>query len=333
MQKVVHNNILDESLDIVAAGIQFDHAFINWPRHIGQYPACSTSQDYYGMISSTLDLLNTQMKAGGMATIYYGGDASLAFAQWQQANPGIFEIVDNFQVYTGIEIHERKTLSITRREDSYFKTIKRVGDTVTKNDWVWDSAHQPDYDPAGMTLNSSRQWPYEGPVGDEAYPDQAWRNRNNQDKDTALTAFPYKLIEYRDDDSRLDNRSFIASPTNPWFNADQNGELTPPQKCLWINAHASSDDQKHRAIRHCVAISGGGGNPGRTKMVGWNYWWMKNYTAPGDVVFIPFCNEGDAILAALLAQRNFYAIDANIHRATICKDILLEYTRLLPNGS
>ena len=333
MQKVVHNNIQDEALDIVADGVQFDHAFINWPRSIGQHPAIPDSPSFYGMVKSTMDLLNTQLKSGGMATLYIGtpnSDAEMAFTQWMAANPGVFEVVDAFYVWTGSLIKDRQTLSGLRRDDSYFKTIARVGDTVTKNDWVWDASHQADYDTANMTVLGDREWPHELKVG-EVPPSDWWKQKKlfpSVAPDTYIPSFPYKLVEYVG--TATSTRTFIDCPMNPWLAADQNGELTPQQKAVWINLYAGSSDLNTRALRNCITP---GQDGSRSKMVGWNYWWMKNYTSPGDTVFIPFCAEGDAIVAALFAGRNFFALDANVHRSELSKNILIEYSRLLPNGS
>jgi hypothetical protein len=334
MQTVIYNNVQDEALDIVAEGIQFDHAFINWPRNVGQHPSIPDGAFFYGMVKSTMDLLNTQLKAGGMATLYLGlpgGDVEFAFTKWQEANPGVFEVIDAFNVWTGSLIKDRQTLLGLRRDDSYFKTIARVGDTVTKNDWVWDDGHQADYDTANMTLLGDREWPFASLKEGEVPPSDWWKQKKlfpSVAPDTYVPRFQYKLVEYVD--TGTDTRTFIDCPTNPWLTADQNGELSAAQKALWINLYQLTSDPHTRALRTCITP---GQDGSRSKMVGWNYWWMKNYTSPGDTVFIPFCAEGDAIVAALFAGRNFLALDANIHRAEISKDIVLEYNRLLPNGS
>ena len=60
----------------------------------------------------------------------------------------------------------------------------------------------------------------------------------------------------------------------------------------------------------------------------WLYFWMmKVHTNPGENVILPFAQDGDITVAALMADLKPVTIESNLLRHSIQKDIMLEWAR------
>ena len=57
------------------------------------------------------------------------------------------------------------------------------------------------------------------------------------------------------------------------------------------------------------------------------FWMMKVHTNPGENVILPFAQDGDITVAALMADLKPVTIESNLLRHSIQKDIMLEWAR------
>ena len=333
MEKVIQNDMKLELFEMIDQNVTFDHAIINWPARVGDWPAVSTWFDLKDTITATMTAVDKLMSADGLVTVFYWGDAETAMDDWLTSNPGCFENVQKFRVWSGNRItgEAPHLVHMAKKAENYkWATFRRVGSSATPSTYTFpDHCNtNPDdtFDVANVTLDTGgHMWPYESYQPGEIDMTVNWKINNNLPTDAFTREFKFHLLE---DNAVTDPKTFVQIPKEfGTWDVGSRSVLPFQQREFLINAYHG--DQNLPGTRHVIS-----GEKHRSKDIWFYYWWLQTHlTSSSQNVFIPFTGDGDAIMASLLNGNGFYGVENNVHRAKIGSDIVKEYRIRFPKNS
>ena len=318
--RTLHGNIITEGPKLYKEGYRYKRIISPTPCVPGRWPSVSDAAALEQTIYATMDLANNILAPDGTITTNVGRGKGFngqeELKNWQALNPDKLEEIPNsaFRVYYAVckDLNNDDVFVFNSPDNHHYKTFRRVGSDSDINAYdipadVYQETVNKVYKAGGCYPLDHHPTPSESDVWllERGYDYNLKRNNPNFKKLKAT------FIEY---DHAPD--VFIQIPQQPT-------NFTQP--CFGLT---------EKVLDHVLSPTNKGTTHARArieKYAKWDmwlyFWMMKVHTNPGENVILPFAQDGDITVAALMADLKPVTIESNLLRHSIQKDIMLEWAR------
>jgi hypothetical protein len=321
--RALHGNITSEGPKLYREGYRYKRIISPTPCVPGRWPSIPDAAALEQTIYATMDLANNILSPDGTITTNVGRGTGFHGQQelkrWMALNPDRLEEVPNsaFRVYYGVwrDLNNNDVFVFNRPDNHHYKTFRRVGSIASDmNEYTLPSdVHQETvnkvYKAGGCYPLDHHPTPNEG---------EAWLLARGYDYNLKRNNPNFKKMKATFVEYDHAPGVYIQIPLQPM-------RYNFPCFGLPVNIIEHISDPTCKGTSHARRR--------KEKYATWDmwlyFWMMKVYTNPGEKVILPFAQDGDITVAALMAGLDPVTIEANDKRHSIQKDIMLEWSRAI----